>query len=1296
MKMANFTRIFSSFGRSGILSSLVSAGFLLLATIVYSQGGCPLACNDLVQVSLDADCVATITPEMMLEGEDTSSSCGYLVTVLGPNNQPITSSPDVDGTYIGMTLKVRVSLGQNSCWGRIHIEDKLKPSVDCPPNDTVDCYMPVILPEVTATDNCDPNPTVKKLSDDLVDLDCTFDWSAIRTVTYQAQDKSGNLSDICTYTIYYRRISLDSIRFPLNRDDIDLPALNCNNIPAWDINGNGYPDPSETGVPTTEEGNPIFPHVNYCELSATFSDTRIDICPGSFKILRQWTVLDWCTSLIRTNFQIIKVMDKNGPTIVCPPDATLNAHPWTCTADWQVPAPTVVFDCSNTTYTVAYLSVNPGGDCENPPTEGVYIQDNVIGNHISGYTIKNLPLGCTWIRYSVTDECGNFSFCFTKIEVEDNVPPVAVCDEFTVATLTVNGFARVYAETFDDGSYDNCCDVELEVRRMTPGCQQNTDLFRPYAEFCCDDVGKDIMVELRVTDCVGNSNSCMVITRVQDKINPIISCPPHITVDCGTDIEDLDITGRPNASDNCNNISVSFEDNGSLNDCGVGIIDRFFTVTDAGGRTAQCSQVISVVNNDPFDLSDIKWPLHRTLNGCLNVDSDPSVTGRPTWTEKQCSHVAATYKDQVFTFVDGACFKILRNWTVIDWCTFDPNYPFEGGLWHYTQEIKLSNNSAPTFVNCNNREFCVFGADCDGLVDLVQEATDDCTPAEQLKWSYQIDAFNNGTIDFTGNGNNASRVYPVGVHKITWTVEDRCGNKNTCTYLFTVKDCKKPTPYCLGEITTVIMPSSGSIDIWASDFDLGSFDNCPGTLRFSFSPNVDQTGRTFTCADLGINSLEMWVTDDAGNQEFCIVRINIQSNGACGNSRVGGRIATPDDKGMQGVEVSIENIDNQEVLKYSTNESGKYDFEGLPVSDYRISGEYDKNHANGVSTLDLILIQRHILEHTKFSSPYQYIAADADNNGKVSTADIIELRKLILGAINRLSKNQSWRFVKQDGGFQNPDDPFPFEDAIDLDYQGDLSMNNNFVAVKIGDINFSAELGNYSESTLDTRANKTLTLTTNETLFKSGELVRMDVSSSNFEKIFGMQYTLNFNAEALKFERVEGGAIDITDENLGLHNSENGIITTSWNEPQGLTFDSDEVLFTVIFRAKTSGKLTQNVNITSSVINAEAYGQDLEVFNVALKSRSTTHIEGFEILQNTPNPFSDLTLIRFYLPAEGVATLTVTDITGKVVMTRTNEYSKGLNELYLTAEQLGAPGVYFYQLESGGFKASKKMILISK
>src|SRR5690606_27885138 len=120
--------------------------------------------------------------------------------------------------------------------------------------------------------------------------------------------------------------------------------------------------------------------------------------------------------------------------------------------------------------------------------------------------------------------------------------------------------------------------------------------------------------------------------------------------------------------------------------------------------------------------------------------------------------VGITYEDVVFPIVDGACFKILRTWKVIEWCLYEQYGGISYGYnyWEYTQVIKVVNQFGPEFLTdqpeidrCNN-------FDCAGIyLELIQQADDDCTPADLLQWSYAVDLNNNGTIDwgpFTGVG----------------------------------------------------------------------------------------------------------------------------------------------------------------------------------------------------------------------------------------------------------------------------------------------------------------------------------------------------------------------------------------------------------------------------------------------------------------------------------------------------------------------------------------------------------------
>src|SRR5690606_35811595 len=111
--------------------------------------------------------------------------------------------------------------------------------------------------------------------------------------------------------------------------------------------------------------------------------------------------------------------------------------------------------------------------------------------------------------------------------------------------------------------------------------------------------------------------------------------------------------------------------------------------------------------------------------------------------------------------------------------------------------------------------------------------------------------------------------------------------------------------------------------------------------------------------------------------------------------------------------------------------------------------EYD----NGVSTLDLVLIQRHILDMQKLDSPYKVIAADVNDDRKINSVDLVELRKVILGTSEEFT-NKSWRFPVATQ-IININNAFPYNEVIDLLVSTDVD-DQNFVAVKIGDVNGTA------------------------------------------------------------------------------------------------------------------------------------------------------------------------------------------------------------------------------------------------
>ncbi len=119
----------------------------------------------------------------------------------------------------------------------------------------------------------------------------------------------------------------------------------------------------------------------------------------------------------------------------------------------------------------------------------------------------------------------------------------------------------------------------------------------------------------------------------------------------------------------------------------------------------------------------------------------------------------------------------------------------------------------------------------------------------------------------------------------------------------------------------------------------------------------------------------------------------------------------------------------------------------------------DAHKTNGVTTLDLALIQSHILGKTLLNSPYKIIAADVNGDGKVTTLDIVYIKRLILGLDTTFTKTATgekrlWAFVDSSYSFPDTTSPFPFKDSISFNGLNAAKTNQTFIGIKLGDVNW--------------------------------------------------------------------------------------------------------------------------------------------------------------------------------------------------------------------------------------------------
>ncbi|MBK8721159.1 MAG: T9SS type A sorting domain-containing protein [Saprospiraceae bacterium] len=1338
---------------------------------------CTLACQGSVNISIDRDCIDTLDFSFFLKG---------FVDCVGPfdvsainmsNNQPLALYKDagydqiiVTGAHVGSNLKVTVrdrSSG-NTCWSFAKVEDKLPPILTGGCRDTIlSCSKGIPSAASLLPDFTDCSLVTWTYFDVKTDYNCSDEYSYMVERTYTLTDAYGSITT-CTRKILFKR---EAFRFDLVSDTEGFPRdaqvdciVNFATVPSSD--GYRHPSPTVTGAPRIA-GVSMYPNgAGFCEMNSTFSDQVIPICGTNvYKIVRTWTVADWCTGAVYTRIQLIKVGDFAYPVITCPKDMTISTTSNTCYANVILPAPNVATNC-NSSFEVVFSTTNGN------PLNGTLMSYAFPDNNI----VTNLPIGVTTVTYVAENKCNGLKdTCSYNIVVRDEIVPTVVCDELTRVALSNDGTALVDAYSFDNGSHDNCQIYDYTARRLQ-GCSgplKTDTLLNPFSKFikftCCD-VGKTLMVEMRVRDVSGNSNSCMVQVIVEDKLNPVVICPPNVTVNCGaypfstssgsntffdtyfgkidtkTNKRDsifvnvaYDGTSNPvfvgfdgKATDNCS-VTLDQVITRDLNNCNVGTIKREFTATDNGGRKSTCTQVITVVNERPFYIAadsktstgdpfkkndgidshpkdDIVWPDDFVeITTCTsNGEIDTTISGRPRVNDDVCALVAMTYEDLVLPIQAPACYKIIRKWTVIDWCQY--NTSAYSGIWTYNQVLKVSNLTAPTIeTGCVDTTICLYPTSCKPTAaSLSITAKDDCTPISNLKYSWKLDFNYDGTFDLAGTGSTANfntttnNYVPFGKHRITWLVEDGCGNLTTCSKFVTLKDCKKPSPICLNGLSADLMPTLGMVTIEAIKFNHGSFDNCTTNLKYRLArpsqyptnrPDTLPLAQTFTCDDLGAQIVALWVGDDDGNWDYCETFIWIQNNmGApCNTSNtaaITGTIKNESGEDIESVNVKLmsANISNL------TGPNGNFNFMNLATGkNYMVTPVKDMNPTNGVSTNDLVLMNKHILGVEFLNSPYKMIAADINKDGKVSTADMVELRKLILGVNSDFISNKSWRFIDANYQFPNPTNPFVelFPEEKEVKNLSTIS-NANFVGLKVGDVSGNAKTNSLLGAD-DRSGNGTFTVATTDKQFTNGEVFDVVMTANQMKQIQGLQYTIDFDRSKLEFVDIKAGDLDRMDiNNFGLTMVDNGIITSSWNENNP---KEDATLVTLTFKAKSNGQLSKALNISSKYTVAEAYSVNGDQLDIALSFNGKVN-NGFELYQNQPNPFQGSTLIGFNLPSASTATLTIYDMAGKVLKVVKGNYTKGYNEINISGAELNNTGVMYYQLDTPTATATKKMIVL--
>lgn len=413
------------------------------------------------------------------------------------------------------------------------------------------------------------------------------------------------------------------------------------------------------------------------------------------------------------------------------------------------------------------------------------------------------------------------------------------------------------------------------------------------------------------------------------------------------------------------------------------------------------------------------------------------------------------------------------------------------------------------------------------------------------------------------------------------------------------------------------------------------------------------------------------------------------------NLSYSGFILTEGVKPVKGVKATIAGTGIAPMTSFSNSGGYFSNQELVPSTMYQLSLEKDDDYLNGVTTYDLLQIQKHILAIEYFNSPYKKLAADINNSNTITTADIIELRKLILGLVSQLTDKESWQFVSSD--FPWPDLPAsevaelpPF---ITFNLPG-ASVQEFFVGVKTGDVSGDADpQGLAGGSSGEGRSNIPAAKWQIENQsFRRGEEVIVPLMLGSCPDLQALQLTLSFDPNILSYQKTTTDQpVPAVGETVLHQANRQNLLCTSWFRQNDFQAALNLPVLFYHFVAREDGRLSDVVRLGNIPTPSLVYRESGEEERLEIQwQQNDLQTEGW-----FPNPFRSTARLSFSASGAGSAKLQIWRPDGILVQERSITYDPKIKkEIQLNGNTLGAPGVYFWKLLVGDQQKSGRFIFL--
>ena len=695
---------------------------------------CVLVCNNQVMVSIPQGGITfkeTGMSDMFTEGV-TCDEDDLRLSIYDTQDDLANQNPIQDPTFTTedddreLYYQIKNIIDDNACWGSLILEFKITASIVAPQDSEADCVEDIPVDGISDTGRplyyvaVDNYPKGSfGMEDQLQELGRynMIEGPMMDLNVYVKDDVSEiNPCEGGILERHYYLVEEGGFQHAKATQKITLSGSSSfdENSIIWPADMNLE---CESGVDVT--GEPQY-DADYCTLLASaYEDVVLASDEGS-KILRTWTVINWCDGSTFEHTQIIQKICDNAaggegePIILSTAKNNMNGR--------------LDFIVENFKNVLGFqFGIESDMDAD--------LQDLILSDHLGPGSLQENQIGnnviMVWVNQDLDPKNVNKGEVLFSLDYSQDISAISFCA--SDKEILFEGVVDV------DGQYTG---VEIVIE---DDCSQNDLIFAP--EKGSGNCGESIPVD-------GITDEGARMFYVNNNAAPLSSFGDE------DDLEEIgyykDFVG------DANNFNVYVLDNtDDLGACGSGTLKRTYYLQDLNRTVLDSDVQLITVGSGSTDLL-ITWPEETVTVEC---GAGLDVTGEPIVEEHPCQLSAVNYMDEIF----DAGTKIVRTWTVVDWCS--------AGVSTFVQIIKTDCDTnddiapiavciSPLSVNIENEDVKIWAQDLDGgssdnvgIVSYEIKREDDTDFAEYITVGIEDEGLLYATLRVTDAAGNFSECF---------------------------------------------------------------------------------------------------------------------------------------------------------------------------------------------------------------------------------------------------------------------------------------------------------------------------------------------------------------------------------------------------------------------------------------------------------------------------------------------------------------------------------------------------------